>query len=164
MTTGPAPFLNLKAINAAHRSELLAAITRVVDSGQYILGEEVQAFERQFASYCGVPHVIGVGNCLDALTLILRGYRELGRMSEGDEVIVPANTGPSPPCSSTGSGSPPRIWSRPARLGRVFPQRRGGTDDRVRGSRGRSDTLRRGDVAGAVISEAGRRSAAARAR
>jgi dTDP-4-amino-4,6-dideoxygalactose transaminase len=86
------PFLNLKAINADHRSELLEAITRVVDSGRYVLGEEGRAFERQFAAYCGVPHVVGVGNCLDALTLIFRAYRELGRMSEGDEVIVPANT------------------------------------------------------------------------
>ena len=86
------PFLNLKAINAAHRAELLEAISRVLDSGWYVLGEEVQAFERQFADYCGVPHVIGVGNCLDALTLVFRAYRELGSMSEGDEVIVPANT------------------------------------------------------------------------
>lgn len=84
------PFLNLKAINADHRSELLEAIARVVDSGRYVLGEEVRAFEEQFAGYCGVPHAVGVGNGLDALTLIFRAYRELGRMSEGDEVIVPA--------------------------------------------------------------------------
>ena len=86
------PFLNLKAINAAHRAEIIEAIARVVDSGWYILGEEVRAFERQFADHTGVPHAIGVGNGLDALTLIFRGYQELGQLSEGDEVIVPANT------------------------------------------------------------------------
>jgi dTDP-4-amino-4,6-dideoxygalactose transaminase len=88
----PLSFLDLKAVNAAHRSELLAAMTRVLDSGHYITGEEGARFERRFASYCGVPHVVGVGNGLDALTLIFRAYRELGWMSEGDEVIVPANT------------------------------------------------------------------------
>jgi dTDP-4-amino-4,6-dideoxygalactose transaminase len=86
------PFLNLKAINAAHRAELVEAITRVVDSGWYILGEEVRGFERQFAAHCGVQHAVGVGNGLDALTLIFRAYLELGQLSEGDEVIVPANT------------------------------------------------------------------------
>jgi dTDP-4-amino-4,6-dideoxygalactose transaminase len=86
------PFLNLKAINAAHRDEILNAITRVVDSGWYILGDEVRRFERQLADHCGAAHAIGVGNGLDALTLVFRGYQELGILSEGDEVIVPANT------------------------------------------------------------------------
>lgn len=70
----------------------MEAIAKVVDSGWYIQGEEVRAFERHFAEYCGVPHAIGVGNGLDALTLIFRAYLELRRLSEGDEVIVPANT------------------------------------------------------------------------
>src|SRR5262245_28667563 len=86
------PFLNLKAINAAHRAEIMDAIARVVDSGWYILGDEVRRFERQFADHCGVAHAIGVGNGLDALTLIFRAYLELGLLAEGDEVIVPANT------------------------------------------------------------------------
>jgi dTDP-4-amino-4,6-dideoxygalactose transaminase len=86
------PFLNLKAVNAAHRAEILEAIARVVDSGWYILGAEVRAFEKQFAGHCGVPHAIGVGNGLDALTLIFRAYLELGQLAEDDEVIVPANT------------------------------------------------------------------------
>lgn len=86
------PFFNLKAINARHRQELINAITAVVDSGQYILGSRVTAFEDEFAKYCGVKHAIGVGSGLDALTLIIRAYKELGVLSGGDEVIVPANT------------------------------------------------------------------------
>ncbi len=79
-------------INAAHKTEILAAVERVVDSGWYILGKEVDQFEKEFAVYCGAKHCIGVANGLDALILILRGYIELGVMSPGDEVLVPANT------------------------------------------------------------------------
>jgi dTDP-4-amino-4,6-dideoxygalactose transaminase len=86
------PFLDLRGINARDRDELIAAFTRVLDSGWYILGKEVDLFEREYAAYCGTKHCVGVGNGLDALTLILRGYRELGRINRGDEVIVPANT------------------------------------------------------------------------
>lgn len=86
------PFLDLGGINARDRDELIAAFTRVLDSGWYILGREVEAFEREYATYCGAKHCIGVGNGLDALTLILHGYRELGWINSGDEVIVPANT------------------------------------------------------------------------
>lgn len=85
-------FLNLGKINAEHREEISTAMTRVLDSGWYILGNETMRFERQFADYCGVSHVIGVANGLDALTLIFRAFIELGIMAEGDEVIVPANT------------------------------------------------------------------------
>ncbi|GLQ86445.1 DegT/DnrJ/EryC1/StrS family aminotransferase [Dyella flagellata] len=86
------PFLNLQAINARHADELKAAAARVIDSGWYILGQELAAFEREFADYCGVRHAIGVGNGLDALALILRAYKELGQLHDGDEVIVPGNT------------------------------------------------------------------------
>lgn len=86
------PFLDLKAINAQYRDELVEAAARVIDSGWYIQGEEVEAFEREFADYCGTQHCIGVANGLDALTLTLRAWKELGRLKEGDEVIVPANT------------------------------------------------------------------------
>ncbi|GAB4290227.1 MAG: DegT/DnrJ/EryC1/StrS family aminotransferase [Marinilabiliales bacterium] len=85
-------FLDLKKINSQYREELIEAVTRVVDSGWYILGEEVEKFEQEFANYVGVKHCIGVSNGLDALMLIFKGYVELGRMREGDEVIVPANT------------------------------------------------------------------------
>lgn len=86
------PFYDLKAIQARHRKEIEAAITRVIDSGWYILGKEVGQFEAAFASYCSTSEAIGTGNGLDALTLIVRGYKELGVMKEGDEIIVPANT------------------------------------------------------------------------
>jgi len=86
------PFLDLKAINARERDALIAAFTRVLDSGWYVLGEEVAAFEREYAQYCGAQFAVGVGNGLDALTLTLRAYRELGRLRAGDEVVVPANT------------------------------------------------------------------------
>ncbi len=86
------PFLDLKAINAQYRDELVAAATRVIDSGWYIQGGEVKAFEEEFALYCGSLHCIGVANGLDALTLTLRAWKEMGLLKEGDEVIVPANT------------------------------------------------------------------------
>lgn len=86
------PFLDLKAINATAREELIAACTRVIDSGWFIGGNELAEFETSFADYCGVSQCIGVANGLDALILTLRAWRELGLIKEGDEVIVPANT------------------------------------------------------------------------
>ena len=86
------PFLDLKAINAQYRDELVAAATRVIDSGWYINGNELEQFEQQFASYCGTKYVIGVANGLDALILTLRAWKELGKLKDGDEVIVPSNT------------------------------------------------------------------------
>ncbi len=86
------PFLDLKGINARYRDELIEAATRVIDSGWYIQGQEVKAFEQEFAAYCGTKYCIGVGNGLDALTLTLRAWKEIGKLKEGDEVIVPANT------------------------------------------------------------------------
>jgi dTDP-4-amino-4,6-dideoxygalactose transaminase len=86
------PFLDLKSLNAKYREELISAATRVIDSGWYIQGQEVAAFEQEFAEYCGTRFSIGVANGLDALTLTLRAWKELGKLKEGDEVIVPANT------------------------------------------------------------------------
>lgn len=86
------PFLDLKKINNQYREELVQAATQVIDSGWYIQGRQVKAFEETFAEYCGVKHCIGVANGLDALILILRAYKELGKLKDGDEVIVPANT------------------------------------------------------------------------
>lgn len=82
------PFLDLKAVNARMQDELEAAALRVMRSGWYVLGGEVEAFEAEFAAYCGVEHCIGVSNGLDALHLILRALD----VGPGDEVIVPANT------------------------------------------------------------------------
>ena len=85
-------FLDLKNNNALYRKDLMKALTRVLDSGYYVLGSEVDSFESEFAQYCGVGHCVGVANGLDALTLVLRAWIELGMLSPGDEVIVPANT------------------------------------------------------------------------
>jgi dTDP-4-amino-4,6-dideoxygalactose transaminase len=86
------PFLDLKKVNQQYSTELKEAANRVIDSGWYILGKEVESFESQFATYCTTKHCIGVANGLDALNLIFRAYKELGIMKAGDEVIVPANT------------------------------------------------------------------------
>lgn len=86
------PFLDLKKINSFHKIEIQNAILRVVESGCYIKGNEVETFERELAKYCGVKYTIGVANGLDALRLIFRAYIELGVLNEGDEIIVPANT------------------------------------------------------------------------
>ena len=82
------PFSDLKSPYLELKKELDAAYERVMSSGLYILGIEVDAFEQEFAAYCGTKYCIGVGNGFDALHLILRAY-EIG---PGDEVIVPANT------------------------------------------------------------------------
>lgn len=85
-------FLDLKEINAQYRNELLEVTERVIDSGWYILGKEVEAFEQAFAKYCQADYCLGVANGLDALILIFRAYKALGRLKDGDEVLVPANT------------------------------------------------------------------------
>ena len=86
------PFLDLKTLNSQYRAELIEACTKVIDSGWYIQGNECKEFDKEFASYCGAKYAIGVANGLDALILILRAYKELGFMKDGDEVIVPSNT------------------------------------------------------------------------
>ena len=86
------PFLDFKDLNAPYKKKLMNAISAVIDSGWYILGPHVAKFEKEFSEYCGVKHTIGTGNGLDALTLIFRGYKELGILKEGDEIILPANT------------------------------------------------------------------------
>lgn len=86
------PFLDLKSINQQYRNELVEACTRVIDSGWYIGGTELETFEKNFADYCGTKFAIGVANGLDALILILRAWKELGKLNDGDEVLVPSNT------------------------------------------------------------------------
>jgi dTDP-4-amino-4,6-dideoxygalactose transaminase len=81
-------FLDLSAAHRELQDELMAGCRRVLESGWYVLGEEVERFEQEFAAYCGSQYAVGVGNGLDALHLILRGYG----IGPGDEVIVPANT------------------------------------------------------------------------
>lgn len=86
------PFLDLKSINQQYRNELVEACTRVIDSGWYIGGHELETFEKNFANYCGTKFAIGVANGLDALILVLRAWKELGKLKDGDEVLVPSNT------------------------------------------------------------------------
>ena len=86
------PFLDLQREQKAYEAELQEVIARVVKSGWYIQGKEKQNFEQKYADYCGVNHCVGVGNGLDAIRLILLAYLELGVLSIGDEVIVPANS------------------------------------------------------------------------
>ncbi len=85
-------FLDLKEINQSCRDELVAACARVIDSGWYIGGTELQTFESSFADYCGTQHCIGVANGLDALVLVIRAWKELGYVQAGDEILVPSNT------------------------------------------------------------------------
>ena len=85
-------YLPLNRITALHADEIHQTVSQVVDDGWYLQGKAVKTFEEQYASYIGTDYCVSCANGLDALTLILRAYIELGIMSKGDEVIVPANT------------------------------------------------------------------------
>ena len=85
-------FLDLREINNKHKDALIKATTRVVDSGWYLRGKETEAFEKEYADFIGTKYAVACGNGLDALTLILKAYIEIGIMELGDEIIVPANT------------------------------------------------------------------------
>lgn len=86
------PFYSLDYVSDSLGSEISSAFDAVQKSGWFIRGKFCQQFETAFAGYCGVKHGVGVGNGLDALTLMLRAEIELGRLQKGDEVLVPANT------------------------------------------------------------------------
>jgi dTDP-4-amino-4,6-dideoxygalactose transaminase len=86
------PFLDLKQVNAPYMDALKEAASAVVESGWYIRGSYCEKFEKEFAAYSGYAYGVGVGNGLDALTLMLRASIELGRLNPGDEILVPANT------------------------------------------------------------------------
>jgi Predicted pyridoxal phosphate-dependent enzyme apparently involved in regulation of cell wall biogenesis len=85
-------YLSLKRITAMHEDEINKAISDVVESGWYLNGTAVQRFEEHYRTYIGTQHCVSCGNGLDALYLILRAYKELGQLHDGDEIIVPANT------------------------------------------------------------------------
>ncbi len=85
-------FLDIQKITSSFEPEISMAIDRVIKRGWFLLGEEVQRFEKEYPEYIGSKHCIGVANGLDALRLILKAYIEMRFMKEGDEVIVPANT------------------------------------------------------------------------
>ncbi|MBP5276872.1 MAG: DegT/DnrJ/EryC1/StrS family aminotransferase [Prevotella sp.] len=84
-------YLDLQKLNARYE-ELRTAVCQVTDSGWYLRGEQTAAFEQEYAHYIGTDYCVGCGNGLDALTLIIRAYKEMGLLHEGDEVVVPANT------------------------------------------------------------------------
>ena len=86
------PFLDLKKINEPYETAFQEKLKVVLDTGWYVLGNEVKEFETSFANYCGTKYCVGVGNGFDALVLIFKGYIQLGKLQKGDEVIVPANT------------------------------------------------------------------------
>jgi dTDP-4-amino-4,6-dideoxygalactose transaminase len=100
-------FLDLEKINHQYASQLKKVVAEIIDSGRYLLGEKLLQFENSLAQYLSVKHVIGVGNGLDALKLILRAYIEKGVLCEKDEVIVPANTFIASILAITGSGLKP---------------------------------------------------------
>lgn len=85
-------YQDLKRITSQHLEELQEVVREVVSSGRYLQGPAVERFEAHYADYIGTRHCISCGNGLDALTLILRAYKEAGVLREGDEIIVPANT------------------------------------------------------------------------
>lgn len=85
-------FLDLQQINAPYARDFERQLKAVIDNGWYILGDHVKQFEADFAAYCGTRYCIGVGNGLDALVLIFKGYIKMGRLQKGDEVLVAANT------------------------------------------------------------------------
>ena len=86
------PFLDLALTNAPYMAELKAAACEVIERGRYLHSQQTELLEQEIAALCQVRHCITVSNGLDALRLILRAYKELGLLHDGDEVIVPANT------------------------------------------------------------------------
>lgn len=86
------PFLDIKSLNSQYKTELLKACKNVINSGNYVRGSECNKFEKEYAVFCGTKYAIGVANGFDALVLILRSYKELKIMKDGDEIIVPSNT------------------------------------------------------------------------
>lgn len=86
------PFFDLSAAQAGMKADLELAAKAVIDSGWYITGRQLETFETSFAAYCGVKQVIGVASGLDALILTLRAWKQLGRLKDGDGVVVAANT------------------------------------------------------------------------
>ncbi|MEO6813493.1 MAG: DegT/DnrJ/EryC1/StrS family aminotransferase [Ginsengibacter sp.] len=86
------PYFSFDDLHKPIKQELLKAFEEVLDSNWFILGEKVKTFEQEFAEFCGVKNCVGVANGLDALILILEGYKQSGFMKNGDEILVPSNT------------------------------------------------------------------------
>lgn len=117
------PFLDLKQVNAPYMDALKDAASAVVESGWYIRGSYCERFEKEFAAYSGFAHGVGVGNGLDALTLMLRASVELGRLKLGDEIIVPANTYIATVLAVNAAGLVPVLVEPDERTFNIDPQR-----------------------------------------
>lgn len=117
------PFLDLKQVNAPYMDALKAAATAVVESGWYIRGSYCDRFEKEFAAYCGYAHGVGVGNGLDALTLMLRASVELGRLAPGSEILVPADTYIATVLAVNAAGLVPVLVEPDERTFNIDPQR-----------------------------------------
>ncbi len=85
-------FLDIHKINNRFKAEFQASFSKSLEQAHFVLGTNVSNFENEFAAYCGTTYCVGTGNGLDALTLILKGYIEIGKLKKGDKVMVPANT------------------------------------------------------------------------
>ncbi|MBT0813155.1 DegT/DnrJ/EryC1/StrS family aminotransferase [Litoribacter ruber] len=85
-------FLDLQIVNQPYAKQMADVAARIIGSGNYLQGDSTHKFEKELSAYIGSSYAIGVGNGMDALRLILKGYIELGQLQEGDEIIVPANT------------------------------------------------------------------------
>lgn len=117
------PFLDLKQVNAPYMDALKDAASVVVESGWYIRGTYCERFEKEFAAYSGFAHGVGVGNGLDALTLMLRASIELGRLAPGSEILVPANTYIATVLAVNAAGLVPVLVEPDERTFNIDPQR-----------------------------------------
>ena len=117
------PFLDLKQVNAPYMDALKDAASAVVESGWYIRGSYCERFEKEFSAYSGFAHGVGVGNGLDALTLMLRASIELGRLAPGSEILVPANTYIATVLALNAAGLVPVLVEPDERTFNIDPQR-----------------------------------------
>ena len=107
------PFLDLRPVNEPYMQELKEAACNVIESGRYLGGSNISAFENELAEFCETQYAVAVSNGLDALRLILRAYKELGILRSGDEIIVPANTYVASVLAITDSGLTP-VFAEPS--------------------------------------------------
>ena len=85
-------FLDIKKVTASYQSQIHEALLSVADEGWYVQGKALAAFEKSYAQYIGTTHCVGCGNGLDAISLVLKAYIEMGRIKPGDDILVSANT------------------------------------------------------------------------
>tara|TARA_Y100000768_G_C23990123_1_gene691852 strand:- start:1611 stop:2741 length:1131 start_codon:yes stop_codon:yes gene_type:complete len=103
------PFYDLRALNESYKDSYLDSLSKIIDLGYYINGQQVESFEKNFGEFCGTKYCIAVASGLDALILSLKAYIEIGLIEKGDEVIVPANTYIASILSISKSGLKPKL-------------------------------------------------------